>query len=141
MIRLLAVAVSIVLLGSLVVLAQRAEVPTLPNQESRSIAVPAGQQTPHTQRIREGTAFRGKHVFFQQAGDRTVLYTVGDNQRFTCLENLALERILTTIRSNPDDRRFWNIDGEFTEFRGENFVLIRRAVVARPPTPTAHSAR
>jgi hypothetical protein len=73
-------------------------------------------------------------VSFRQTGDRTVLYTVEGNQRYTCLENLALDRILTATQERPD-RRYWRIDGEFTEFRGENFVLIRRAVIA--PAPAA----
>ena len=115
------------LLGSFVVLAQRSDPP--PNQEVRPIAVPQTGQASGTKRIREGTALRNAHVFFLQTGDRTVLYTVENNQRFTCLENLALERILTTMREKPE-RKFWKINGEFTEFRGENFVIIRHAVIA-----------
>lgn len=126
------------LLGSLVVLAQRAEVPLPPDQESKTIAVPSAKQMLRTKRLREGTAFKGKYVSFRQTGDRIVLFTVEDNQRFICLENLALERIWTTVQEKPD-RQFWKIDGEFTEFRGENFVLIRRAVVAQAPETTIPS--
>ena len=126
------VCVSFALLGSFVVQGQRPEPSAQPNQVISPIAAPQTRQTPRAQRIREGTAFRHMHVFFQQTGDRAVLFTVEDNQRYVCLENLQLERILTTIQENPE-RRFWRIDGEFTEFRGENFVLIRRAVVAQPP--------
>jgi hypothetical protein len=45
---------------------------------------------------------------------------------------LTLERILTAIQEKPE-RQFWKIEGVFTEFRGENFVFIRRAVVAQTP--------
>jgi len=121
-----------VLLASIAAWAQRPDPPPQPNQGFRPIAVPQERQTSGTQRIREGTALRQTLVFFRQTGDRTVLYTVEGNQRFTCLENLALERILTAIQQRPD-RQYWRIDGEFTEFRGENFVLIRRAVVALAP--------
>jgi hypothetical protein len=129
------VCVSFALLCCFVVLGQRPEPPAQPNQAISPIATPAARQAPPAQRLREGTAFRNMHVFFQQAGDRTVLFTVDDHQRFVCLENLTLERVLTTMQETPE-RRFWRIDGEFTEFRGENFVLIRRAVVAQPPVVT-----
>ena len=132
---LIAVCVSLMLLGGFAVLGQRPEPSAQPNQAISPIAAPTARQAPRTQRIREGTAFRNMHVFFRQTGDRTVLFTVEDNQRYTCLENLALERLLTAIQEKPE-RQFWRIDGEFTEFRGENFVIIRRFVVAQSPAVT-----
>ena len=134
MFRFVCLFVPLVLVSGFVVVAQRAEVPLPPGQESKSIAIPPTKQTPRAKRLREGTAFKDKHVFFLQAGERTILYTVGDNQRFTCLENLALERIWTTMQAKPE-WQFWKIEGEFTEFRGENFVLIHRAVVAQAAAP------
>ncbi|MDR0327991.1 MAG: hypothetical protein LBI05_06830 [Planctomycetaceae bacterium] len=133
--------VSIFVIASLgyVVLGQRAEVPAQPDQEIKPIVAPPSKQTLRTQRHREGTAFKDALVYFKQNGDRTVLYTVGKNQRFTCLENLALDRILTTIQAKPG-REFWKIEGEFTEFRGENLVLIRRAVVAYAPATDVPAA-
>ena len=125
------VLLSFVLFGSFAVRGQRIEPPSQPDQSIRPLAPPP-KQTLRRQRIREGTAFKNMHVFFQQTGDRIVLYTVDDNQRFTCLENLALERILTALEAKPE-RRYWKIEGEFTEFRGENFVKIRRAVIAQAP--------
>ena len=128
----------LVLFGSFVVWGQRPEPPAQPDQEIRTIdASPTRQplrvqRIRGVQRIREGTGFKDMHVFFRQTGDRTAMYTVEDNQRFLCLENLTLERILTAIQEKQE-RQFWKIEGEFTEFRGENFVLIRRAVVALPP--------
>ena len=130
--RIIVFFVPIVLLGGLVVFAQRTEISLPPNQESRAIAVPQTQQTPRAKRLREGTAFKNKVVFFREIGDRIVMDNVETNQRFTCLENLTLERVWTTSQQRSD-RQFWKIDGEFTEFRGENFVLIRRAVIAQAP--------
>ena len=120
------------LFGNSVVWGQRPEPPLQPSQETKPIAVPQAKQAPRAKRFREGTAFKDTYVFFRQTGDRTVLYTVEDNERFTCLENRALERILTAIQEKPE-RQFWKIEGEFTEFRGENFVLIRRSVIAQDP--------
>jgi hypothetical protein len=125
-----------IMLGNFLVRGQRSTTPVPPDQEIKSIAGTDARPALRAQRFREGTAFKGKHVFFRQTGDRTVLYTVEDNQRFMCLENLALERILTTIQAKPE-RRYWKIDGEFTEFRGDNLVLIRRAVVAQAPADAA----
>jgi len=125
-----------VLLGSFVVWAQRPDPPPQPNQGFRPIAIPPARQLPSTQRIREGNTFRNMLVSFRQAGDRTVLYTVEGNQRFTCLENLALERIWTASQERPE-RQYWRIDGEFTEFRGENYVLIRRYFIAPAPAAVA----
>lgn len=118
-------------IGNLVVRGQRPETPVQPGQESKPIIVPPTKQTQRAKRIREGTTFKDMYVFFRP-GDRTALYTVEDNIRFTCLENLQLERILTII-AEKSGRDYWKIEGIFTEFRGENYVLIRRAQVATPP--------
>jgi len=119
-------------IGSFVVRGQRPETPTQPDQEMKPIIAPPARQAQRTKRVREGTTFKDMYVFFRQTGNRTVLYTVDNNQLFICLENLQLERILTAIQEKPG-REFWKIEGEFTEFRGENYVLIRRAVFAEAP--------
>jgi len=124
-----------VLLGNFLVQGQRPEPPTQSAQEIKPIVTSPAKQAQRTQRIREGTVFKDMLVFFRQNGDRTVLYTADDNRRFTCLENLALERVLTALHEKPE-YQFWKIDGEFSEFRGENFVRIRRFVVARAPADT-----
>lgn len=139
MFRLILALAPLVILGCWVVFAQRPEPPSQPNQDFKPISAPPTMPAPRAKRIREGTAFKDMFVYFRQTGDRTVLYTVGDNQRFTCLENLALDRILTTMREKPKHEYWKIVEGQFTEFRGENFVLIHRAVVALPPesaTPT-----
>ena len=118
------------LLGCFIARGQRPETPTLPDQEMKPIIAPPVKQASHAKRIREGTAFKGMLVSFSQNGDRTVLYTVEDNQRYTCHENLTLERILAI-----PDRQYWKVTGEFAEFRGENFVTIRHATVASLNTP------
>ena len=123
----------VVLLGSFMVRGQRLEVPTQPNQDIKPITTVSPNRDSRVLRIREGTKFKDKLVFFRQTGDRTVLYTAEGHQRFTCLENLVLERVLKVIQEKPG-RDFWRIEGEFTEFCGENFILLRRAVIAQSPT-------
>ena len=122
------------LLVGFAVFAQRPDSPMQPNQTIRPIAIPTESRTHRTQRIREGTAFKDMFVtILHQADGRTVAYTIENNQRrFECLKNLTLERVLTTMQEKPE-RQHWKIAGEFTEFHGENFILIRRAVVAYPP--------
>jgi hypothetical protein len=128
------------LLGGFIVWAQRPpDPPQNPNQEFRALAPPQTGQISGAKLIREGTTFKNLYVSFRQTGDRTVLYTVENNQRYTCLENLALERILA-IRKERPERQYWKIDGEFTQFRGENYVLIRHYVIAQAPSPSAPSA-
>lgn len=82
--------------------------------------------------IREGTTFQGQIVLFREMGQRLSMFTLPENRRCTCLENLALERIVKMIR-RTNGSVYWKVDGEYTEYSGENYVRIRRAVLA-PPT-------
>lgn len=125
--------ISFVLFGSFIVWGQRPEVPSQPNQDIKPITAVFPNRDSRVQRIREGTKVKDQIVFFRQTGDRTVLYVAENHQRFVCHENLELERVLKVIQEQPG-RDFWKIEGEFTEFRGENFILLRRAVIAQTPT-------
>jgi hypothetical protein len=127
--------ISVFLFGNAAVFAQREPMPNDPNMADKPVVTEEPEQKKVTKkRNREGTIFQGKKVFFRQTGNRTTLYTVDDNERFVCLENLTLERILKAIEEKPS-RTTWKIDGEFTEFRNENYVLIRRAVIVQEITP------
>ncbi len=126
----------VLLLVTQFVQAQRELMPAQPNSVERPVVSdptnpdgsPAGKAAVK-KRIREGAALIEKRVFFRETGNRTTLYTVDENDRFVCLENLNLQRILQAIEEKPE-RSIWKIDGTFTEFKGENFVLITRAVVS-----------
>ncbi|MDR1963678.1 MAG: hypothetical protein LBQ50_07860 [Planctomycetaceae bacterium] len=111
-----------------VIFAQREPIPGDPNAVEKPVISEPEQKKVTKKRYREGTMFQGKKAFFRQTGNRTTLYMVDDDERFVCLENLNLERILTAIEEKPS-RTTWKIDGDFTEFRGENYILIRRAVI------------
>ncbi|MDR2643098.1 MAG: hypothetical protein LBC74_09920 [Planctomycetaceae bacterium] len=118
------------------VMGQRPPVPTDPKMVEKTVETGETNKTITKKRIREGVTFQNKRVFFRQTGNRTTIYTIDGNDRYVCLENLNLERILKSIAERPEQGT-WKIDGTFTEFNGENFVLISRAVVS----PTDYSTK
>ncbi|MDR2346598.1 MAG: hypothetical protein LBE18_11070 [Planctomycetaceae bacterium] len=113
---------------------QRPPVPQDPQMEEKPVDSGEPIKSSVKKRIREGITFQNKRVFFRQTGNRTTIYTVENNDRYVCLENLNLERVLKSIAERPSQGT-WKIDGVFTEFNGNNFVLITRAVVS----PTDYS--
>jgi hypothetical protein len=129
MIRKILLIFFVVFLCSVAVLAQRSPAPPAPGLAEKPVVADNTNKPSEKKRTREGTTFQGKRVFFRQTGNRTTLYTIDSNERFVCLENLNLERILKSIEENPDQGT-WKIDGVFTEFRGENYVLIQRSVIS-----------
>jgi hypothetical protein len=82
-------------------------------------------------RIREGTILKGSQGYFRVTGSRVTLFTSDESRRFVCLENLNLERVLQVIRDNPTQLE-WSVDGEITEYQGENFLLIHRVLLSAP---------
>ncbi len=88
----------------------------------------------HDQRIREGTEIVGRSGHFRMTGDRVTFFTSDGKGRFVGLENLNLERIAESIADSPD-QLVWSVTATLTEFRGANYLLVRRAVLrsrARP---------
>ncbi|MGQ9912853.1 MAG: hypothetical protein ACUVQQ_00770 [Thermogutta sp.] len=87
-------------------------------------------------RLREGTSLRGLIGTIRPVGERWTLFLSQRDERYILLENLALERILRTNASfteAPD----WTIDGTVTEFRGQNYLLIEKALIGRVTPPPA----
>ena len=119
---------SLLLVLTVAVFAQREPVSTDPATAERPVVADAPQVV-EKKRIRENTPFEGKRGYFRATGQRTTFYTLDGNERYVCLENLNLERILKAMKDDPS-RTAWKIDGAFTEFNGENYILIHRAVVA-----------
>lgn len=117
------------LIGGAAALAQREPISTTPDAPQQPIVLPDGGKQDRPKRIREGTLFQNKRGFFRTVGGRTMLYSLDESEDYICLENLHLERILNAIAERPG-RNVWSIDGEYTEFRGENYVLIRRAILS-----------
>ncbi|MBN2477143.1 MAG: hypothetical protein JXB62_21220 [Pirellulales bacterium] len=88
-----------------------------------SAAAPAA----NVQRIREGTEIVDQTGHFQMAGDRVVFFTEDGQGGYVALENLNLERIAQAIAENPEKLQ-WSVTGTMTEYRGANYLFVRRAI-------------
>lgn len=86
------------------------------------------QTVPSEDRLREGTELLDQPGTFRLTGDRITFFTDLGRGRFVVLENLALQRVGRAIEDNPDPLQ-WLVTGAITEFRGENFLLVHRAVL------------
>lgn len=88
-------------------------------------------------RLREGAELVDQVGLFQVTGDRVAFVADPGNRRFIVLENLSLERIARTLAERPQESQ-WKVSGTVTEFRGTNFILIRRAVLRGPAPLDTH---
>lgn len=61
------------------------------------------------------------------AGDRVVFFTEDGQGGYVALENLNLERIAQAIAENPEKLQ-WSVTGTMTEYRGANYLFVRRAI-------------
>jgi hypothetical protein len=121
---------ALLLLGFAVsVFAQREPASTDPKTEEKPLVVDASAPSVKKKKIRENTPFKDKRGYFRATGQRTTFYALDGSERYVCLENLNLERILRAMREDSA-RAAWKIDGKFTEFNEENYIIIDRAVVA-----------
>ena len=68
-------------------------------------------------------------------GDRVTFFSDDSGRRYVALENLNLERIVARITDDPTPRQ-WLVSGLVTEFRGANYLLIRRAMLKARLQPT-----
>ena len=94
------------------------------------------QSQPAEHRIREGTELVEQPGRFRITGQRVTFFTADGTRRFVGLENLNLDRIAQTITRNPAQLR-WQVTGTITEFRGTNFLLVRRAILSTGRTAPA----
>lgn len=79
-------------------------------------------------RIREGTEIFDQPGYFRTTGDRITFFTDDGKGRLVGLENLNLERVGRAIADNPEQLQ-WDVTGTITEYRGANFLFVRRAVL------------
>lgn len=79
-------------------------------------------------RWREGTRLVNIRGRFRVAGERVQFTSEDEALRFACLENLAAERVGRIVSESPENP-FWIVNGNVTEFRGENYLLLTQAVI------------
>jgi hypothetical protein len=90
----------------------------------------AGSSKP-VERLREGTRLTDVLGTFQSIGNDNVSFALGGNgnkDSFRVLENLALQRINQVLDENRGPRQ-WIVSGLITEYRGNNYLLVTKAVI------------
>ncbi len=98
------------------------------NAADRDFSFKPDEDDSKSSRVREGTEFINQTGFFRFTGDRVAFFTNDGRKRYTVLENLNLERIARTILERTDQIE-WNVTGTITEFRGTNYLFVRRATL------------
>lgn len=78
--------------------------------------------------MREGTALTEVRGRFKVANERYVFMDEINNQSLTCLENLMLQRVYYFLKDDEGGRQRWSVSGKITEYNGENFLWIDRAM-------------
>jgi len=83
--------------------------------------------------LREGTKI-DTIGFFKISGDRATFYVADEPMRLMSLENLALDRVMGVIGNAPARKMiYWHVRGTVTEYHGNNFLLVERAVMRAQP--------
>ncbi len=77
--------------------------------------------------MREGAELVDQLGTFAFLGERLIFVPVGGRRRLIGLENLNLERVGRAMMENPEATS-WTVAGTVSEYRGANYLLIRRAV-------------
>lgn len=95
---------------------------------------PAGAEEPRLRR-REGSEIIDGVGRFERRGDRVAFLTGDRPAALIVLENLALERVLRVTDEDGLGPIRWRVTGTITEFRGANYLMIRRAVVKSDVAP------
>lgn len=85
--------------------------------------------------MHEGGEIINQAGYFQSNGNRLAFYSADNRQRFTMLENGALEQVAASVADNPN-RSQWIVSGLVFEYQGVNFLLINRAELKSPSRPS-----
>jgi hypothetical protein len=85
-----------------------------------------------SERLREDTRLTDLVGTFQAIGGDSVTFTPGppggNRDSFRVLENLALQRVGQVLDEPNKGTRLWMISGVVTEYRGANYLLLKKAV-------------
>jgi hypothetical protein len=105
---------------------------TSPTHETGAPPSASPSDAPMT--LLEGTELREEPGVFQLSGDRQTFVPAGKKQRFTILENSVLERVAQSLLNNPLPQQ-WIVSGTVTSYRGNQYLLLARAVQKTPFLP------
>ncbi len=78
-------------------------------------------------RLSEGTQQIDQVGYFKLTDDRVTFFAEDGMSRYVGLENLDLQRIHRAIAGKP--RQLWSVSGMFTEYFGDNYLFVERAVL------------
>jgi hypothetical protein len=85
-----------------------------------------------SERLREGTKLTDVVGTFQSIGGESITFTPGasggNKESFRVLENLALQRVSQVLDENKGARQ-WTVSADVTEYKGNNYLLLRKIVV------------
>jgi hypothetical protein len=95
--------------------------------------------TPPRNRVREGTELRDAPGTFRLTGDRATFILADGSARFGGLENLTLERVANVIAGDPSPLE-WSVSGVVTEYKGNNYLLVTRAILKSKTTASERPA-
>lgn len=80
-------------------------------------------------KLREGSKIIDRAGRFSLQGERYHFDLLeADGGTFTLLENQLLERV-SSAASNQDDKAVWTVTGVVTEYNGNRYLLLERAVL------------
>ena len=107
---------------------------SVPSTQSRSEESATDEDSAFTSifngetRLREGSQIENELGLFHDTGDRIIFQPRDTDLEFQALENLALERVSRVLDETPTPR-LWSVSGMVTEFKGGNYLLVKRAVL------------
>jgi hypothetical protein len=109
--------------------------PAAATSAPRGPRIEGGQVNGHW---REGTRLIDQLGQFKITGDRVSFTSSDGTLHFDCLENLCAQRIARTVTDSPETL-LWSVNGELTEYRGTNFLLLTQAIL-KPRTSRSTTA-
>jgi len=99
---------------------------------SAATATPGAAGAKASERLREGTKLIEVVGTFQSIGGESVTFSpvgTGTNKdSYRVLENLALQRVSQELDGNKGARQ-WTVSAEVTEYKGNNYLLLKKVVV------------
>jgi hypothetical protein len=106
-----------------VVLAGAKTSPTAENKAS-----PAVEPSEAVKPLLEGTELHEERGTFRMSGDRMTFISADQKRTFMVMENQTLQRVAESLSDYPIPQQ-WIVSGTVTEYRGNNYLLLTRAVL------------